>query len=166
MKHPDTRPGEIVAAIDPARTADDARLIFIGRIRSPWRTRQECPRNLRQARERGLGAKLEVDEAWRAGLKDLKAGARIVVLYWMHEARRDLVVQSPKHVDGPVGVFSLRSPVRPNPIAFAAVTVTDVDADAGIVEIDAIDCLDRTPLLDIKPYLPSVDSPFDLAEGT
>lgn len=161
MQNADQRPGEIAADIDPAGTADDARLIFIGRIRSPWRTREDCPRNLRQARERGLGARLEIDAPWRAGLKDLAPGARIVVLYWMHQARRDLLVQSPKHVDGPVGVFSLRSPVRPNPIAFAAVTVTAVDRDAGAIGIDAIDCLDDTPLLDIKPYIPSVDAPFD-----
>jgi tRNA (Thr-GGU) A37 N-methylase len=78
----------------------------------------------------------------------------------MHAARRDLVVQSPKHRDAPVGTFALRSPVRPNPIALAAVTITGIDPAAGIVGIDAIDCLDGTPLIDIKPYLASVDAPF------
>jgi tRNA (adenine37-N6)-methyltransferase len=55
-------------------------------------------------------------------------------------------------------VFGLRSPLRPNPIALAVVRLLGIDAATGRIEIDAIDCLDGTPLLDIKPYLPSVDA--------
>ncbi len=158
----ETRPGEIAAAIDPAEAANDARLIFIGRIRSPWRQRSGCPKNLREARERGKHATIRIDPPWRPGLVGLDAGSHVVVLYWMDRARRDLIVQNPKHTDGTSGVFSLRSPVRPNPIALAVVKVLALDIAEGTMEIDAIDCLDGSPVLDIKPYIPGID----IAPGT
>lgn len=154
----ETRPGEIAAAIDPKQAADDARLVFIGRIRSPWRQRSSCPKNLREARELGKRATVEIAPLWRAGLDGLQAGSYVVVLYWMDRARRDLIVQNPKHTDGPRGVFSLRSPIRPNPIALAVVRALALDIAKGTLEIDAIDCLDDTPVLDIKPYIPGIDS--------
>lgn len=153
----EARPGEVALPFDPAETARDAALVFIGRIRSPWRSRSGCPKNLREARERGGGGHIEVDPPWRPGLAGLKAFDRAIILYWMHEARRDLIVQAPRHREHPTGVFALRSPVRPNPIALAKVRILGVDGAAGRIEIDAIDCLDGTPLLDIKPWLESVD---------
>jgi tRNA-Thr(GGU) m(6)t(6)A37 methyltransferase TsaA len=154
----DMREGEIIATQDPALMPGDAHIVFIGRIRSPWQQRSQCPKNMRQARERAPeGCLLEIDEAWRPGLAGLKAGDHVHILYWMHEARRDLVVQKPRHRETTTGVFSLRSPVRPNPIALALVKILDVDAVAGRVEIDATDAIDGTALLDIKPHLASVD---------
>jgi tRNA-Thr(GGU) m(6)t(6)A37 methyltransferase TsaA len=154
----ETRPGEIAAAIDPEDAAKDARLIFIGRIRSPWRQCPDCPKNLREAREWGVHAMIQIDSPWRPGLDGLDAGSHVVVLYWMDQARRDLIVQNPRHTDGPKGVFSLRSPIRPNPIALAVVKLLALDIAEGRLEIDAIDCLDGTPVLDIKPYIPGIDS--------
>ena len=152
------RPGEIAAAVDPAEAADDARLIFIGRIRSPWNEQSGCPKNLRKARERDQHARMEIDPPWRAGLGGLDTGSHVIVLYWMDRARRDLIVQNPKHTEGPRGVFSLRSPIRPNPIGLAVVKVLALDKERGRIEIDAIDCLDGTPVLDIKPYIPANDA--------
>jgi tRNA (adenine37-N6)-methyltransferase len=82
-----------------------------------------------------------------------------VVLYWMDAARRDVIVQRPRHLDRLVGVFALRSPARPNPVAMAVVTVRAIDLAACTLTVDPIDCFDGTPLLDIKPWLPSVDVP-------
>jgi tRNA-Thr(GGU) m(6)t(6)A37 methyltransferase TsaA len=158
MSDNQTRPGELVLALDPAKTADDARLVFIGRIRTPWRVREDAPKNPRRARERGGGACVEIDAPYRAGLQGLEKYSHVIVLYWMDRARRDLIVQAPKHCATPCGVFALRSPVRPNPIALAVVRVLAIDAPAGRIEIDAIDCLDATPLLDIKPYRPGIDA--------
>lgn len=56
-----------------------------------------------------------------------------------------------------LGVFSLRSPVRPNPVAMALVRIISIDTTAGVIDIDATDALDKTPLVDIKPYLPAID---------
>lgn len=154
------RDGEVAAPIDPETMPGDARLVFIGRIRSPWHERSNCPKNLRQARERNPeGCRLEIFEPWRPGLTGLAESQWINMLYWMNQARRDLIIQHPKHRDEPTGVFSLRSPVRPNPIALALVRITSLDMEAGIVGIDATDALDGTPLIDIKPHLPGIDIP-------
>ncbi len=158
----DVRDGEVRSPRDPALEAGDAHVIFIGRIRSPWKQRSECPKNMRQARDKPAGdCYLEIDQAWRSGLTGLTAGDYLHILYWMHQARRDVVLQQPRHRETPAGVFSLRSPVRPNPVAMALVKVTSIDIGTGIVGIDATDALDKTPLVDLKPYLPSIDHPPD-----
>ena len=158
----DVRDGEIRSPRDPATEAGDAHVVFIGRIRSPWRERDDCPKNMRQAREKSPDdCRLEIDEAWRPGLAGLAAGDYLHILYWMHQARRDIVLQKPRHRETPAGVFSLRSPVRPNPVAMALVRITSVDSTAGIIGIDATDALDQTPLVDLKPYLPAIDHPSD-----
>jgi tRNA-Thr(GGU) m(6)t(6)A37 methyltransferase TsaA len=158
----DVRPGEICLPFDPAAIPGDARVVFIGRIRSPWPDRAACPKNLREARERfASGArprpKLEIDAPYRAGLAGLAGGAHVIVLAWLHQVRRDVIVQAPRHLDATKGVFALRTPLRPNPIAMDVVAITALDPEAGIVEIDAIDLVDGTPLVDVKPWLASVD---------
>jgi tRNA-Thr(GGU) m(6)t(6)A37 methyltransferase TsaA len=155
------RPGEIAAPLDPAALAGDAHLVFIGRARTPWKERADCPRNLRQARERQGDFLIEIDESWRAGLRDLQAGGAVIVLTWMHEARRDLLIQAPQHSATTASVFALRSPVRPNPIGLHVVRLLACDGEAGLLRVDALDCLDGTPVLDIKPFLAGVDVPPD-----
>jgi tRNA-Thr(GGU) m(6)t(6)A37 methyltransferase TsaA len=152
------RPGEVALSFDPA-SERDAGVAFIGRIRSPWRKDGVCPKNLREARQEASHVVIEIDRRYRAGLEGLSAGAHLVVLYWMDAARRDVIVQRPRHLDRLVGVFALRSPARPNPVAMAVVSLRSVDPAAGTLTVDAIDCYDGTPLLDIKPWLPSVDVP-------
>ena len=157
------RPGEIASPLDPTSQPGDALLVFIGRARTPWTSREDCPKNLREARERGRPAVIEIDVAWRAGLRDLAAGEAIVVLTWLDRARRDILVQAPRHRDSVAGVFSLRSPVRPNPIGLHVVRLLSCDAETGRLDVDALDCLDGTPVLDLKPWRQSVDVPPDEA---
>ena len=152
------RPGEVALKFDPARIADDAHLRFIGRLRSPW-ARGNCPKNLREAREMGGAFRAEIDAPFRLGLQGLAPGQAVILLYWTGLARRDLILLSPAHRDGPTGVFSLRAPSRPNPIALAVVRLLAVDQASGVLAFDALDAFDGTPLLDIKPWLPSVDVP-------
>lgn len=155
------RPGEErLPDIPPA----DAGVVFIGRIRSPW-TLQDCPRNLVRARETGQGARLEIAPAYRAGLDGLEAGCALVLLYWMDAAPRDLIRQHPRHRERPTGTFALRSPARPNPIALATVRCIAIDRKHGLIGIDAIDAVDGTPLLDIKPHLPTIDLPPAAGDG-
>src|SRR5688572_17072966 len=158
MNVSDIRPGEVALTSDPAQAAGDAHVVFIGRIRTPWNSRADAPKNPNEARQRGGTAHVELDVAFRPGLQGLEHFSHAIVLYWMHEARRDLLVQVPRQGGKTHGTFALRSPVRPNPIALSVVRLLNVDADAGRVDIDAIDCLDGTPLLDIKPYRPGVDA--------
>jgi len=152
------RDGEELLPFDPAE-GDGPRVAFIGRVRSPWRPDGEHPKNIRKAREMGGAARIELDPAYAPGLKGLSAGQYVIVVYWMDRARRDLLVQNPRHVEAPRGTFSLRSPNRPNPIALSSVVITDLDLEAGRIGIDAIDCLDGTPLVDLKPWLETVDIP-------
>lgn len=150
------RPGEV--ALEGAPDPDGPRLRFIGRIRSPWEP-GDCPRNIGRARETGKGARIELDPAFAPALAGLAVGQPVILLYWMDGARRDLLVQAPRHVDSPRGTFALRSPNRPNTISQSTVRITALDADRGVIGIDAIDCFDGTPLVDIKPWLETVDLP-------
>lgn len=129
----------------PERT--DARLVFIGRIRTPFATRGLCPR---QGSAEGPDCRIEVDEPWQAALKGLETYAQVEVLYWLHEARRDLAVQCPKSDGQFIGTFALRSPLRPNPIGTSICDIVRIEPAALVVR--GLDCLDGTPLLDIKPY--------------
>jgi len=137
--------------------AADAALRFIGRIRSDWGP-GDCPRNLRAARESGGGAaRVELDPVYAPALLGLAPGDAILVLYWMDRARRDLLVQSPGHIDGTRGTFALRSPNRPNPVSLAAVRITAIAGTT--MAIDAIDAFDGTPVIHINPWRPGIDIP-------
>src|SRR6266699_1826269 len=103
----------------------DASLYFIGRIRTPWTRREDCPKN---ARESETICTIEVDSRWAPGLRGLETASHVVVLYWMDKARRDLVLQAPRHYAEQRGTFALRSPVRPNPIAMSVVKLFRVDS--------------------------------------
>ena len=150
--------GEVQLPFDPAETADGPRVIFIGRIRSPWRE-GDSPRNIQYARENGTEAHVELDPAYAPGLTGLAEGQYIILLYWMDRSRRDLIVQNHRRKDGSHGTFSLRSPIRPNPIAISTVRIISLDIEAGVVGIDAIDCYDGTPIVDIKPWFKTMDMP-------
>jgi tRNA-Thr(GGU) m(6)t(6)A37 methyltransferase TsaA len=152
------RDGEVALAKDPAAQAGDAHLVFIGVIRSPWKRREDCPKNMREARERGGGATVEIAPAYRPGLEGLAAASHVAVLSWLHHAPRNLIVQKPRHAVQSKGVFALRSPVRPNPVGLHVVRLVDVDPVSGVVSLEAIDVLDGTPVIDIKPYFASTDA--------
>ena len=94
----------------------DASLYFIGHIRTPWRRREDCPKN---ARESDAVCTLEVDPRWAQALTDVESCSHLVVLYWMNRSRRDLVLQVPRTYGIGRGTFALRSPARPNPIAMS-----------------------------------------------
>lgn len=157
---PDIRPGEVSV---PLPTQSDAGLYFIGRIRTPWTTRGEAPRNARESRERGDVCAVEVDPRWEKALSGVETCSHLIVLYWMDRARRDLVVQAPAHYREGRGTFALRSPVRPNPIALSVVRLVKVEGTR--LEVIGLDCLDGTPLLDIKPYFASTDAIPDATVG-
>src|SRR5262245_9084099 len=154
------RPGEKSVEL-PAQ--GDATVYFIGRIRTPWKERKDCPKNAREARESGAVCTIELDPRWAEGLKSVETCSHLVVLYWMDRARRDLVFQVPGHYGTGRGTFALRSPVRPNPIALSVVRLVRIDGTK--LEVIGLDCLDGTPLLDLKPYFASTDAIADAEVG-
>lgn len=144
------REGETAVAL-PERF--DASLYYIGRIRTPWRRREECPKN---ARESEAVCTLVLDPHWAPALAGVESCSHLVVLYWMNRSRRDLVLQLPRHYSQVRGTFALRSPARPNPIAMSVVRLLEVDGNR--LSVVGLDCLDDTPLIDIKPYFTSTDA--------
>jgi len=137
------RPGEVVVAAPEPR---DAGLVFIGRIHTPWKSRAECPR---QGRQDGPVCRIEIFEPWVAALKGIDKFTQLEALYWFDKSRRDLVVQNPKHSEHTSGTFALRSPMRPNPIGTSMVKLERVEGNS--VYVRGLDCLDGTPLVDLKP---------------
>ena len=144
------RPGEEAVAL-PERY--DAGLHFIGRLRTPWTERRDCPKNGRQTE---AVCTVEVDPAYAAALRNVAGASHLILLYWMDRAPRGLLLQQPRHADGIRGTFSLRSPARPNPIALSVVELIGIEG--ATLRVRGLDCLDGTPLLDIKPYYASTDS--------
>lgn len=140
------RDGEVAV---PLPSGFDAGVYFIGRIRTPFRQRNECPRQGDIIA--GPVCRIEVFAQWSAALAGIGRHKHLDVLYWMQDARRDLVLQSPRHSQGTLGTFALRSPVRPNPIALSRVAL--VAFGDTWLDVRGLDCLDSTPLIDLKPEL-------------
>jgi tRNA-Thr(GGU) m(6)t(6)A37 methyltransferase TsaA len=151
------RDGEVAIEL-PERF--DAGVYFIGRIRTPWTRREECPKN---PRESDALCTIEIDPRYAPGVAGLESCSHILVLYWMDRARRDLAVQVPRHYGEPRGTFALRSPARPNPIATSVAALRRLDRN--VLTAVGLDCLDGTPLLDIKPYFASTDAVVDAVVG-
>jgi tRNA (adenine37-N6)-methyltransferase len=124
----------------------DAGLVFIGRIRTPWKSREDTPR---QGSHTGPVCRLEIFEPWVAAIKGIDFYQNLEVIYWLHHSPRNLVLQSPKHDGRTRGTFSLRSPVRPNPIGTSIVKLVGIEGSSVLVR--GLDCLDETPLIDLKP---------------
>lgn len=127
-----------------------ATLNFIGSIHTSYKTVADCPG---QARSENGTCVIELDPEIVPALKGLKTGSRIQVLYWFDEAPRNELQRVPKwsKTGEKMGVFSIRSPVRPNPIALSTVELLKIEDN--ILTVSALDCRDGTPLLDIKPYI-------------
>jgi tRNA-Thr(GGU) m(6)t(6)A37 methyltransferase TsaA len=126
----------------------------IGVVRSPLRSPREAPR---QAFEGAPPARLEVLPEFREALDGIAAGDVVVVLTWLHHASRDVRHVHPRgdHAVPLAGVFATRSPGRPNPIGLHRVTVTRIDD--GTVEVGALEAVDGTPVVDIKPAMRESD---------
>lgn len=125
----------------------------IGWVESPLVDRDSAPR---QGDEGAPDAWLVFDPDMRPGIRDLRAGTEIIVLTWLDRARRDVLAVHPRgDPDNPMcGVFSTRSPDRPNPIGLHKVLILAID-DTRIC-VRNLEALDRTPIVDIKPVLEPV----------
>ena len=143
VRENEIRPAEL--AVEPP-AATDAGLVFIGRIHTPWTSRMATPR---QGRQDGPLCQIEVFDPWATALRGLDGYEQVEVLYWLHLSRRDLVLQSPANDGTARGTFSLRSPVRPNPIGTSVARLVGIEGSTVLVR--GLDCLDGTPLLDLKP---------------
>jgi len=122
----------------------------IGLVRSSLKRREHAPK---QGKEGAPDAWLEVTPAVAEGLAGISVGEDVVVITWLHEARRDVLKVHPRGDEKlPLaGVFATRSPDRPNPIGLHRVTVLEIDR--SILKVGPLEAIDGTPVIDIKPVL-------------
>lgn len=135
---------------------DPYRLRPIGIVRSSLKRREDCPH---QGWEGAPDAWLAIDPAFTEGLDGNTAGCELVLLTWFHEAQRNVLKVHPRgNPENPLrGVFTTRSPDRPNPVGLHRVKVREVEK-LGRIRVGPLEVLDGTPIIDIKPVLPnSVD---------
>ena len=97
---------------------------------------------------------LIIDDKYRQGLKDVKAGQRIVVIFHFHRSQKftsSFLTQTPPHRGRNLGVFSICSPIRPNPIGMSILDVVGIQGNR--ISVKGLDMEDGTPILDIKPHI-------------
>ena len=135
----------------------------IGTIRTPWAAIADCPRNGRQPNPAPV-CHVHLDLEYGDGLKSIEGFSHLILLYWLDQAKEAQLVFSPPFDSEPRGVFATRGPRRPNPIGLSVVAFDGLAAP-NVLKVRYLDCVDGTPLLDIKPYLPSTDSEPDAAMG-
>ena len=125
----------------------------VGYVRSPLKERTGAPR---QGWEGAPEAVLEIDPEFFDCLDGIEPGQDIWILTWLHEARRSVLKVYPRGSKRniPTGVFATRSPDRPNPIGLHRAKVLSVSAD-GRVQVQSLEAIDGTPVVDIKPVLVS-----------
>lgn len=135
---------------DPVGNAPGDTIVLerIGVIETPWKRLEDCPSNTDPS---GPECRLVLKPSLADSLDGLDAGDRILVLYWLGLADRTRVVQQRMGRGPLVGTFSTRSPHRPNPVGVAAVVIERIEG--GTVTVRGLDCVDGTPLLDVKPAL-------------
>ena len=121
----------------------------IGVIHSPYKSLRDCPR---QASKSEVVAVIEVFEQYAGGLKDIEGFSHLILLYWLHKSHGySLLVRTPWDTELH-GLFTTRSPNRPNPIGISVVKL--IERRGNILRVKGIDAIDGTPLIDIKPYVP------------
>jgi len=133
-------------------------LKIIGVVHSPFKTTSEAP-------HQGTNEIMEIEifKEFVDGLKDIKGFSHLHVFYWLHKSQGyNLVVQTPWDTK-PHGLFTTRSPHRPNPLGHQVVEL--VERRGKILKIKGIDAIDGTPVIDIKPYIESLDVKRKVVSG-
>jgi len=129
-------------------------LIPIGIIHSPHQRAEGTP--VQAALAAGVKGTVEVFPEYVEGLRDLDGFERIWLVYWFDRASQAQLVVTPYLDTTPRGLFATRAPCRPNPIGLSAVRLLGIASN--VLQVEGLDILDNTPLLDIKPYIPAFDA--------
>jgi len=132
---------------------DKVELTVIGLIHTPFERAEGTP--IQPAKGKGTQGWIELDEAYVDGLKDLDGFERIWLLFWCDRARACKLQITPYMDTQRRGVFATRAPSRPNAIGMSCVKLTGIKRNR--LDIEDVDMLDGTPLLDIKPYVAKFD---------
>jgi len=130
----------------------------IGIIHSPYKTREQAPR---QGTDELI--EIEIYKEYEEGLTDIEEYSHIHLFYWLHKSEgHNLMVQTPweekKH-----GVFVTRSPNHPNPIGYSVVEI--VERENNMLKVKGLDAIEGTPVIDIKPYVKGIDQKENVVSG-
>jgi tRNA-Thr(GGU) m(6)t(6)A37 methyltransferase TsaA len=131
-------------------------LVPIGVVHAPYRNPGDAPR---QGRLSDLSSEIEIFPAYARGLECIERYSHLFILYWMDRANRNALSATPPGTHTERGVFATRSPHRPNPVGIGVVDLLDVSGRTLLVR--GLDALDGSPVLDVKPYVPSLDAVTD-----
>ncbi|MFX1324157.1 MAG: tRNA (N6-threonylcarbamoyladenosine(37)-N6)-methyltransferase TrmO [Promethearchaeota archaeon] len=128
----------------------------IGIIHSPFKTLKGIPI---QSALSDVNSIIEIFQEFEDGLKDLSGFSHIYCLYFFDMVKLPVPLQSKPFLDNEErGVFAIRTPFRPNPIGISVLEILNIEQNN--INVKGVDILDKTPILDIKPYIPQVDN-FD-----
>jgi len=132
----------------------------IGVIRTPFKSSDDTPIQSSKSNTKGH---VEVLTEYLDALKSLDGFSHIILVYWFHRAKPPKMLQKPFLDTEEHGLFSIRSPSRPNPIGISTVKLISVEGTR--LDIEGVDMLDETPLLDIKPFIPEFDNRSQATSG-
>ena len=135
----------------------------IGTLHTPWATPVDCPRNGRQPDPAPV-CSVRLLPAYQGGLGSLEGFSHLILVYWMDRVTQPLLNFVPPFDSESRGIFATRAPFRPNPIGVSVVAFDGFTAPDTLA-VRYLDCVDGTPLLDIKPYLPTTDSEPEASMG-
>jgi tRNA (adenine37-N6)-methyltransferase len=146
---------------DASWTWDTVRYRPIGVIHTPYREPAGTP--VQTTSFVGSAGHVEIDPAFSAGLRDLDGFSHLILLYHLHRVGVMRLTVTPFLDDREHGVFATRSPARPNPIGLSVVRLVSIEGTR--LDIEDVDMIDGTPLLDLKPYVPAFDARDDVRIG-
>jgi len=126
----------------------------IGIIHTPFTSADATP--IQPTGAAGVKGTIHIKQEYQDGLQDLDGFGKIIVLYHLHHVQQEHLVVTPFLDSRSHGVFATRAPTRPNPIGLSILTLNRVEQN--ILHVENVDMLNESPVIDIKPYIPSVDS--------
>jgi tRNA-Thr(GGU) m(6)t(6)A37 methyltransferase TsaA len=133
----------------------------IGIIRTPFADTEGMP--IQATAAVGVTGRIEIDPDLVEGLSDLDGFSHLILVYHLHRVDAARLTVTPFLDDRPHGIFATRSPARPNPIGLSIVRLVAITG--ATIEVEDVDMVDGTPLLDIKPYVPAFDERDDVRVG-
>jgi tRNA-Thr(GGU) m(6)t(6)A37 methyltransferase TsaA len=139
----------------------EIRLRPIGIIHTPYKDLRGMP--IQGRFKKDATGQIEIFPKYQSGLKDIEGFSHLILLYYFDKAKEEKLIGKPFLEDETRGIFTIRSPTRPNHIGFSIVKLEKVENN--IITFSDVDMLDSTPLLDIKPYISYFDSRHNVKSG-
>lgn len=133
----------------------------IGIIRTPYKEPKGIP--IQGKFKKGVKGKICLFPEYKAGLKDIEGFSHLILIYYFNRSEKEQLTGKPFLEDKEHGIFAIRSPHRPNHLGFSIVKLEKVEGN--VIRFSEVDILDKTPLLDIKPYVKHFDSRKNVRSG-